>query len=455
MTRTDPTDVPRPDATLHFGVFFGGPKLGAAPGSGPPSSWRAHWTVWTLPQGAPPLDPMTFRHTAELAERGMFDAFFIPEGLRLREVDGAIQDLEMAGRPDAITQLCALAAHTKHIGLVTTSNTTFSEPADLARRLSGLDLLSAGRAGWNVVTSDSAWIGENFRRGGYLDHADRYRRAEEFLAVCRQLWDAWPDDVLSPSRDAPSWSRRDAIDRVRYRGQHIDVDARATLPRSPQGHPVIYQAGASSAGREFAARNADVVFSPFGTDFDAALDFAQDIRSRLRTAGRSADDVRIMPGVEVIIGATPKEAEEKARWVRTQQITPALALQMAGALWGMDLTDRDPEGPLPPEEPTAVRNQEHVAEWRALAERHRWSLRDTAIHLGPRTDHVGTPAQLADRFVHFARHGAVDGFNFNPYIIPDGLDDIVELLVPELQERGAYRSAYTATTLRGHLGLGE
>jgi hypothetical protein len=165
MTRTDPLDVPRPHAQLHFGVFFQGVN---------------HWTIWSAPDSGSQIDPASFRRVAQTAERGLFDAFFLGEGLRLREIDGRIHDLDVAGRPDAITQLAALAAVTCRIGLVSTSNSTFNEPADLARRLSGLDLLSEGRAGWNVVTTDNAWTGANFRRGGYLDHADRYRRAEEF-----------------------------------------------------------------------------------------------------------------------------------------------------------------------------------------------------------------------------------------------------------------------------------
>lgn len=185
MSRTDPLDVPRPHGQLHFGVFFQGVN---------------HWTIWSAPDSGSQIDPASFRRVAQTAERGLFDAFFLGEGLRLREVDGGIHDLDVAGRPDAITQLAALAALTRHIGLVSTSNSTFNEPADLARRLSGLDLLSAGRAGWNVVTTDNAWTGANFRRGGYLDHADRYRRAEEFLTVARALWDGWEDGAIAGLR---------------------------------------------------------------------------------------------------------------------------------------------------------------------------------------------------------------------------------------------------------------
>ncbi|WP_062645856.1 NtaA/DmoA family FMN-dependent monooxygenase [Streptomyces maremycinicus] len=452
MTRTDPLDVPRPDARLHFGVFFQGVN---------------HWTIWSDPASGSQIDPASFRKVARTAERGLFDAFFLGEGLRLREVDGLIHELDVAGRPDAITQLAALAAVTERIGLVSTSNTTFNEPADLARRLSGLDLLSEGRAGWNVVTTDNAWTGANFRRGGYLDHADRYRRAEEFLTVARALWDGWADGAVAGAADAPGWAAPEAVGRVRHRGTQFDVDLAPTLPRSAQGHPVIFQAGDSGEGRDFAARNADVVFSAHGNDFDDALAFAEDLRRRLLAAGRPADDLRILPGTEIIIGATEAEALEKKRWIRLQQVTPATALGVAGLLWGIDLSDRDADGPLPKEDPVVAENDGSfgarrvadpravVAEWREKAETNGWSLREAVIALGPQRGHVGTPAGLADRFAHWVRHGAVDGFNVTPYLIPDGLDDIVDLLVPELQERGVYPTAYAGRTLREHLGLRE
>jgi FMN-dependent oxidoreductase (nitrilotriacetate monooxygenase family) len=450
MTRTDAHDVPYPDAQLHFGVFFQGVN---------------HWTIWSDPSSGSQIDPESYRRVAQTAERGLFDAFFLGEGLRLREVDGRIHDLDVAGRPDAITQLAALAAQTERIGLVSTSNTTFNEPADLARRLSGLDLLSNGRAGWNVVTTDNAWTGANFRRGGYLDHADRYLRAEQFLTVARALWDGWADGAVADSTDAPSWVAPGTITRVREHTTQFDVDVAPTLPRSAQGHPVIFQAGDSAEGRDFAARNADVIFSAHGTEFDDALAFATDIRTRLRAAGRPDDDLRILPGTEIIIGATDEEAREKARWIRLAQVTPATALATAGLLWNRNLSDRDADGPLPAEEPVVAENtgafgarrikdpHAEVARWRQLAEANGWSLRETVIALGPQRGHQGTPAGLAEKFLRFARHGAVDGFNITPYLIPDGLDDIVNLLVPEMQERGGYRTEYTGTTLREHLGL--
>jgi alkanesulfonate monooxygenase SsuD/methylene tetrahydromethanopterin reductase-like flavin-dependent oxidoreductase (luciferase family) len=314
-----------------------------------------------------------------------------------------------------------------------------------------------------VVTTDNAWTGENFRRGGYLDHADRYVRAGQFLDVARAMWDSWADDRASA--DGAAWARPGAVEPVRVRTSQFDVDITPTLPRSAQGHPVIFQAGDSSDGRDFAARQAEVIFSAHGADFDDALAFADDIRARLVAAGRPDDDIKILPGTEIVIGDTEDDAREKLRWLRMRQVTAPTALAVAGQVWGRDFADRDADGPLPAEDPVVVEPtgtmgsrrwrdpRAIVAQWREVAEAEKLTLRETVIRLGPQRGHVGTASALADRFAHFVRAGALDGFNVSPYLTPDGLDDIVERLVPELQDRGVYRTAYTGTTLREHLGL--
>jgi FMN-dependent oxidoreductase (nitrilotriacetate monooxygenase family) len=432
------SEVFRPDATVHFGVFFQGVN---------------HSTIWSDPASGSQIDFETFRHVITTAERGLFDAFFLGEGLRLREQDGKILDLDIAGRPDAIAQLSALAGITEHIGLVATQNTTYNEPGDLARRLAGLDILSGGRAGWNAVTTDNAWTGANFRRGGFLEHALRYERAGQFISTARAIWDSWDDDT-------------NASRHLDVATSQFDISLDATLPRSAQGHPVIFQAGDSPAGRDFAAANADVIFSRHGTHFDDALAFANDIRARLLAAGRPADDIKILPGTQIVLAQNASEVEEKRRWVLEGQFTGQTALSLVGQVWGRDLSDLDPDGPLPADDPVpapisvtrgAARDgQDPVAiakKWRALAEAKNLSLREVAIETSERSGFVGTPGQVADELARWVRAGASDGFNISPYIVPGGLDEIVDWLVPELQDRGVYRTEYTSTTLRGHLGL--
>jgi FMN-dependent oxidoreductase (nitrilotriacetate monooxygenase family) len=430
----------RSRAQVHFGVFFQGVN---------------HTTIWSDPASGSQIDFETFRRMIATAERGLFDAFFLGEGLRLREQDGKILDLDIAGRPDAIAQLSALAGITEHIGLVATQNTTYNEPGDLARRLAGLDILSDGRAGWNAVTTDNAWTGENFRRGGFLDHELRYERAGQFIRTARAIWDSWSDDTNTPRHVDVSTSQ-------------FDISLDATLPRSPQGHPVIFQAGDSPTGRDFAAANADVIFSGHGTHFDDALAFANDIRARLLAAGRPADDIKILPGTQIVLAEKASEVEDKRRWVLDGQYTGQTALSLVGQVWGRDLSDLDPDGPLPADDPVpapisvtrgAARDgKDPIAiakDWRALAEAKNLSLREVVIETSARSGFVGTPGQVADELTRWVRAGATDGFNISPYIVPGGLDEIVDWLVPELQERGAYRTEYTSTTLRGHLGLRE
>ena len=443
--------VLRPDAHVHFGVFFQGVN---------------HTTIWSDPASGSQIDFETFRHVVTKAERGLFDAFFLGEGLRLREQDGKILELDIAGRPDAIAQLSALAGITERVGLVATQNTTYNEPGDLARRLAGLDILSGGRAGWNAVTTDNAWTGENFRRGGFLDHELRYERAGQFIRTARAIWDSWGDDAIASPTAGEFSSDPNAVRHVDRSTSQFDISLDPTLPRSPQGHPVIFQAGDSPTGRDFAAANADVIFSRHGTHFDDALTFANDIRARLLAAGRPADDIRILPWTQIVLAEKASEVEEKRRWVLEGQYTGQTALSLVGLVWGRDLSDRDPDGPLPEFDPvpapiSATRGAARdgndpiaiAKEWRALAEAKNLSLRQVAIETSARSGFVGTPGQVADELARWVHAGATDGFNISPYIVPGGLDEVVDWLVPELQERGVYRTEYASTTLRGHLGL--
>jgi FMN-dependent oxidoreductase (nitrilotriacetate monooxygenase family) len=408
-------------------------------------------TVWTDPRSKSQIEFSSFEHLARTAERGLFDFFFLAEGLRLREHKGRIHDLDVVGRPESLTVLNALAAVTERLGLAATVNATFNEPFDLARRLATLDHLSGGRAAWNVVTSSDAFTGENFRRGGYLDRADRYTRAAEFVGAARRLWDSWtPDGVPRP---------------FAYRGRYFDIAGEFTVPRSPQGHPVVIQAGDSDEGREFAAATADVIFTRHGT-LEAGRAFSADVKRRLQKYGRTPDDPKIMPGVTVVLGDTAAEAQERAAQIRRQQVSPQNAILALEQIWGVDLSAYDPDGPLPEIDPVAdpqltqgrTRRGDTVAiarKWRALSKEKGLSIRQTVIEASGRQSFIGTPAAVAAELEEFVRHGAADGFILVPHLTPGGLDEFVDRVVPLLQERGVFRTEYEGTTLRSHLGLSD
>ena len=420
-----------PTGQLSFGAFFQGVNSS---------------TIWRLPSSGDQVAFESFESLVRTAERGKFAAFFLGEGLRLREHRGVPFELDVAGRPDAQTLLAALAAVTERIGLVATQNTTFNDPADLARRLQTLDLLSGGRAGWNIVTTDNAWTGENFRRGGYLDHADRYTHAAAFVDIAQQLWRG---------------------EQVCHDGAHYRVRAQGDLPRSPQGQPVLFQAGASPAGQDFAARTADVIFSPHGT-LEAAIEFRRSIVERTVAAGRDPSEVKILPGAEIVLAPTEQEAEEKVRWVRDLQVGPEQAIALLEQYWGRDLSAFDPEGPLPDVPPEVTesgvtrgagfqfaRAEELTRSWREEAAEKGQSILEFAREKSGsrRGAFTGSYDAVADRLLEFARLGAIDGLNITPWLIPSGLDDIVDHLIPRLQDRGIYPTEYAGPTLRENLGL--
>ncbi|WP_020139396.1 NtaA/DmoA family FMN-dependent monooxygenase [Streptomyces sp. 351MFTsu5.1] len=408
-------------------------------------------TVWADPESGSQIEFSSFEHLARTAERGLFDFFFLAEGLRLREHKGRIHDLDVVGRPESITVLNALAAVTERLGLAATVNATFNEPYELARRFATLDHLSGGRAAWNVVTSSDAFTGENFRRGGYLDRAERYTRAAEFLATARELWDSWtPDGIPRP---------------FAHRGRHFDIAGEFTLPRSPQGHPVVIQAGDSDEGREFAASAADVIFT-WHSSLEDGRAFYADVKRRLAKYGRAQGDLKIMPAVGVVLGDTAAEAQERAAEIRRQQTSPQTALLILEQIWGVDLSSYDPDGPLPDIDPVIdpaltrgrTRRGDTVAiaeKWRALSKEKGLSIRETVIEAGGRHVFTGTPEAVADELDEHVRRAAADGFVLVPRLTPGGLDEFVDRVVPLLQERGAFRTEYRGTTLRSHLRLPE
>jgi FMN-dependent oxidoreductase (nitrilotriacetate monooxygenase family) len=420
-------------------------------------------TVWADPRSGSQIDFASFAHLARTAERGKLDFFFLAEGLRLRELKGRIHDLDVVGRPESLTVLSALAAVTDRLGLAGTVNATFNEPYELARRLSTLDHLSEGRAAWNVVTTSDAFTGENFRRGGFLQRADRYERAAEFVRLSRELWDSWRPDAIVADPAAGRFVEEGAIGTVAHRGAHFSAEGRFTLPRSPQGHPVIIQAGDSDEGREFAAANADVIFTPHGGLEDGKRFYA-DVKRRLARYGREPHQLKIMPGVTFALGDTEAEATENAAHIRRQQVGPHTAIAFLEQVWGRDMTAYDAEGPLPDVEPdlsagvsqgrVPIKDRAAVAaKWRALAEEKGLTIRELVIEVTGRQTFIGTPEAVARRIDEHVQAGAADGFVLVPHLTPGGLDDFVDRVVPLLQERGAFRADYTGATLREHLEL--
>ncbi|MFI9002072.1 NtaA/DmoA family FMN-dependent monooxygenase [Streptomyces sp. NPDC053541] len=420
-------------------------------------------TVWSDPRSRSQIAIESFVDLARTAERGKFDFFFLAEGLRLREHKGAFYELDVVGRPDNLTMLSAVAAVTTRLGVAGTVNATFNEPYEVARRLASLDHLSAGRAAWNVVTSHDAFTGENFRRGGFLAEEDRYTRAAEFLTTARALWDSWADgDVLADP--ATGNFVRPGAGEFAHRGQHFDIRGRFTTPRAPQGHPVIIQAGESETGRDFAAAQAEVVFSKYNR-LDEARAFYRDIKDRLARHGRSPDALRILPTATVVVADTDEEAAAQADEITRAQVSPQTAIAHLEAVWGRDLSAYDPDGPLPEidPEPEALVLKGHsvfrrgraetARRWRALAAERGLSIRELMIHVHGGQTFVGSPRTVADAVDHFVQSDGADGFVFAAHLTPGGLDDFVDRVVPLLQEKGVLRRDYTGTTLREHLGL--
>lgn len=403
-------------------------------------------TVWSDPAAGSQIDFASFEHLARTAERGRFDFFFLAEGLALREQRGKIHDLDVVGRPDTLTVLAALAGVTTHLGLAGTLNATFHEPYELARQLATLDHLSGGRAAWNVVTSSGPFFGANFRRGGFLPYEKRYERAGEFIRTAKELWDTGGGEFA-------------------HTGDQFDIEGRFGIPRSPQGYPVILQAGDSDGGRELAAADADAIFSRHH-QLEDAQEFYSDIKGRLSKYGRTPDSLKIIPGVSFVLGDTDADAAEKAHHIRRQQVSPQTAILLLEQVWNRDLSSYDAEGPLPDVDPVDGDTKiiqgragqfadrlDTAAEWRARAEQKNLSIRELIIEVTGRQNFIGTPARVAELLDEYVQTDACDGFILVPHLTPTGLDEFVDTVVPLLQERGVFRTGYATDTLRGHLGL--
>ncbi|MGO4457300.1 NtaA/DmoA family FMN-dependent monooxygenase [Streptomyces sp. M-16] len=424
-------------------------------------------TVWSHPEAGSHIDFDSFVHFARTAERARFDFLFLAEGLRLREQGGLIYDLDVVGRPDTFTVLSALAAVTEHLGLTGTINSTFNEPYEVARQFATLDHLSGGRAAWNVVTSWDAFTGENFRRGGFLPREERYGRAREFLATARELFDSWDGGEILADPASGVFLRDAGAGAFVHRGEQFDISGRFNVPRSPQGRPVIFQAGDSEEGREFAAADADAIFSRYAT-LEEGRAFYADVKGRLARYGRTPDRLKILPAATFVLGDTDADARELAREVRLAQVSGATAIKYLEHVWNRDLSAYDPDGPLPetdpvPGENTVARGRASVRmfrdplatarQWRELAAARKLSIRELVIETTGRQTFIGSPATVATAIDDLVQQDAADGFILVPHLTPGGLDGFADTVVPLLQERGVFRREYSGPTLRDHLGL--
>jgi FMN-dependent oxidoreductase (nitrilotriacetate monooxygenase family) len=403
-----------------------------------------------------------FRHYAELArtaERGKFDLMFLADALAVRD-----------GRPEALrrwpqymayfeplTLLSAIAPMTEHLGLVATATTSYNEPYNVARKFASLDLISGGRAGWNVVTSSNQSEAFNFGRDAHFEHDARYDRAVEFADVVQGLWDSWDDDAFIRDRSTQMYYDPAKLHELNHKGEHFSVKGPLNVARSPQGQPVIFQAGSSEVGRELAARTAEAVFTPQHV-LKEAQDFYADLKGRMGKFGRAPAHLKVMPGLNPIVGRTLAEARDKHAHLQSL-IHPDVGIEVLSySLGKFDLRGYDIDGPLP----EAVERHGTNAGQTAFKQILGWA-RDEKLTIrqlyqrfagarGQRTV-VGTASMIVDEMQAWFDGYGVDGFLIQPSTLPGGLNDFVELVIPELQDRGLFRVEYEGSTLRDNLGL--
>jgi len=411
--------------------------------------------AWRLPEtrtsGITDIDH--YIELAQIAERGKLDAIFF--------ADHPVLKGKTEFRPfdalDPFTLVTALSGATSQIGLVATASTTYNDPYSLARRFATLDHVSKGRAGWNIVTTANADAAANF---GYPNHPDpdhRYRRADEFLQVTQKLWDSWEDDAIVGDKDAPRFVDPDKIHRIDHAGEHFSVAGPLEVPRSPQGRPVLFQAGSSEPGKEFATRYAEAIFTAQPT-LEEGRDFYTDVKARIRRHGRNPDEVHILPGLSAIIGGTEAEAHSLKRQLEDLTV-PDYGLEQLSSIVGFPVTRDDLDRRLDFDDSQSAAThfiKSRYALVKRMVRAEGLTVRELLLRLSGGRGHrvfAGTPEQVADTIEVWFSTGAADGFNLIPPALPSSLAAFVDHVVPELQRRGLFRTEYTGSTLRHHLGL--
>ncbi|RAW15056.1 LLM class flavin-dependent oxidoreductase [Paenibacillus taichungensis] len=390
-----------------------------------------------------------YKKQAIKAEEGKFDLLFIADGLFINEKSNP----HFLNRFEPLTLLSVLAGATSHIGLVATLSTSYSEPFTVARQFASLDHISGGRAGWNVVTSPLEGSALNFGKGEHPDHALRYEIAEEHLNVVKGLWDSWEDDAFIGDKENGVFFDPSKMHTLNHQGDHFSVQGPLNVARSKQGHPVVFQAGSSESGKDLAARSADAVYTGHET-LEEAKEFYSDVKARAVAYGRKAEDILIFPGIGPIVGRTEEEAERKY-----QEIAELVSIDQALNYLGRYF-DHYNFAQFPLDEPFPEIGDLGSNSFRSTTDKIKQQAREQGLTLRqvallastPRTSFIGTPDQIADQIQEWFEGGAADGFNIRT-VVPNGLADFVDLVVPVLQERGLFRTEYEHETLRGNLNL--
>ncbi len=390
------------------------------------------------------------------AERGLFDMAFLADGVAVRERDdppGSLCRTNNIVDFEPLTLLAALAPQTRNVGLVATASTTYNEPYHIARKFASLDHLSGGRIGWNVVTSWTDQEAQNFGQAHGLPKEVRYDRAREFVQVVLGLWETWEADAFVRDKQSGLFFDPAKLHVLNHKGKYFQVRGPLNVARSPQGRPIIIQAGASDAGRELAAATADVIYAA-QPEIEGAQEYYSDVKGRAEKYGRSPNDIKIMPGLLPIMGSSEAEAQDIYHGLQ-KLIDPMVGLSLLTTHMG-DLSGYPVDGPVPdqPEKATMSRGtlMYRIAKERGMTIRQLYEM--VAIGRAHRVV-IGTPLQVVDAMEDWFRNGAADGFNVLPALMPQGLRDFVAQVVPELQRRGLFRQSYEGRTMRENLGLPE
>ncbi len=431
----------RPERRLHLNAFL--------------MEAGHHEAAWRLPQSNAnaDFDLAHWVRLAQLAEAAKFDSLFLADG----PVTQGTGEFRSPGQLEPLTLLTALAAVTEHIGLIATVSTTYNDPYNLARRLASVDHVSGGRVGWNIVTSATEEEAANFGLDERPLHADRYERADEFLEVVLKLWDSWGDGAYLGDKDAGRWGDPAQIRQIDHRGKHFQVAGPLNVSRSPQGYPLLVQAGASEAGRAFAARYAEAIFTASQT-LDHAQEFYGDIKKRAGALGRDPGQVIVLPGIVPIIGSTEAEAQALARELDELRI-PEYGLGGLSKVLEVEPHELPLDEPLPQHVIDRPRREGFISRSELIidfAVRDRLTVRQILSRLGGGRGHnvvAGTPEQIVDVLVTWFEQGAADGFNVMGAALPSGLEAFIEHVLPELRARGLFREEYDGATLRDNYGL--